>query len=85
VSVRGGKRNKEREDIQRVFECVRGRVREIKRAGRERVRGRGGIHSGKGYMYEREREHRDSVREGEREREVGRGGERVRVMVRGMG
>jgi hypothetical protein len=39
--VRGGKINKEREAGQGVFECVRGRERETKRVGRERVRGRG--------------------------------------------
>jgi hypothetical protein len=41
VSVRGGKRKKERGVGQGVFECVRGRERETKRVGRERVRGRG--------------------------------------------
>jgi hypothetical protein len=41
VSVRGGE-EKEREGVgQGVFECVRGRERETKRVGRERVRGRG--------------------------------------------
>jgi hypothetical protein len=40
---------KEREGVgQGVFECVRGRERETKRVGRERVRGRGGRHSGEG-------------------------------------
>jgi hypothetical protein len=48
VSVRGGKRKKERGDGQGVFECVRGRERETKRGGRERVRGRGGGDRGKG-------------------------------------
>jgi hypothetical protein len=40
--VRGGE-EKEREGGigQGVFECVRGRERETKRGGRERVRGRG--------------------------------------------
>jgi hypothetical protein len=38
-----------------VFECVRWRERETKRAGRERVRGRGGEKVGRGRIM-RERE-----------------------------
>jgi hypothetical protein len=57
-----------------VFECVRGRERETKRVGRERVRGRGGEIVGRGRCM-RERE-RDSGREGEREREGEEGVER---------
>jgi hypothetical protein len=40
VSVRGGKRNKERAVRQEVFVCEREREREKKRPSRERVRGR---------------------------------------------
>jgi hypothetical protein len=40
VIVRGEKRKKERGDAQGVFECVRGREREIKRECKERVGGR---------------------------------------------
>jgi hypothetical protein len=36
-------------------------------------------------MYEREKKRRDSVREVERERQRGRDGERVRIIVRGRG
>jgi hypothetical protein len=77
VSVRGGKRKKERGVGQGVFECVRWRDRETKRASRERVRGRGGRESGEGRCMRE----RDSEREGE----GGGGGERVRLIVRGMG
>jgi hypothetical protein len=38
---RGGRERKRGGDGQGVFECVRGRERETKREGRERVRGRG--------------------------------------------
>jgi hypothetical protein len=54
-----------------VFECVRGRERETKRVGRERVRGRGGEKVGRGRcMRERERE----IVRGRGEREGGRRG-----------
>jgi hypothetical protein len=63
---------------------VKGRERETKRAGRERLRGMGGEKVG-GYMYEREREEIVRWRGREREREGGWGGERVRLIVRGKG
>jgi len=47
--MRGGKIKKESGVGQGVFECVRGRERETKRAGRERERDRnGGRHIGEG-------------------------------------
>jgi hypothetical protein len=56
-----------------VFQCVTGREREIKRGGRERVRGRGRDIVGRGTCM-REREQRDSGREGGRERVGGKEG-----------
>jgi hypothetical protein len=44
---RGGG-EKERGSGEGLFECVRGRERETKRVGRERVRGKGGEKVGRG-------------------------------------
>jgi hypothetical protein len=53
----GGKTRKRGGVTQAVFECVRGREREMKRMGRERVRGRRGEQVGRGRCM-RERENR---------------------------
>jgi hypothetical protein len=67
-----------------VFECERGRERETKKAGRERVRGSRGEKGGRGRCI-RERDKRDSEREGERDGEGGGGGDRVKLIASGRG
>jgi hypothetical protein len=55
VSVRGGKRKKERVVGQGMYKCVRGREMDKNRVGRERVRGMEGEIVGRGRcMRERE-------------------------------